>query len=141
MESPLDVLYPADESFMPDMLCGKESPVHTLNGGTSKYEETGMEKLIFIELLSIVGYMSNIYEYVTVLCMMQDDWDRNESLAMHGGLVQYVFKRIISLVGCVTGGSGRRCQTFITKDFKLQDIRETCHGAVLFLCYWEGYRR
>jgi hypothetical protein len=42
-------------------------------------------------------------------------------------LVQYVFKRIISLVGCVTGGSGRRCQTFITKDFKLQDIRETCH--------------
>jgi hypothetical protein len=46
MESPSDVLYPADESFMPDMLCGKESPVHTLNGGTSKYEETGMEKLI-----------------------------------------------------------------------------------------------
>jgi hypothetical protein len=46
MESPSDVLYPADESFMPDMLCGKESPVHTLNGGTSTYEETGMEKLI-----------------------------------------------------------------------------------------------
>ena len=80
----------------------------------------------FMELVSVVGYLNNIYEYVTVLSMMQEDWDRKRSLATHGGLVQYIFQRIIELVGCVTGGSGRRCQTFITRDFPLQDVKHNC---------------
>jgi len=81
----------------------------------------------FVELLSIVGYLSNIYEFVTVLNMMQDDWDRNDSLASHGGLVGYVFRRMVQLVGSVAGGAGRRCQTFLNKDFVMKDVRSNCH--------------
>jgi hypothetical protein len=81
----------------------------------------------FVELVSVVGYLSNIYEYVTVLGMMHEGWNRNESRMLHGGLVQYVFQQIIGLVGCVTGGSGRQMQTFINKDFIMKDVRSNCH--------------
>jgi hypothetical protein len=80
----------------------------------------------FIELVSVVGYMSNMYEYVTVLGMMQDSWNRRESQMLTGGLVHYMFRRIIGLVGAVTGGTGRRCQTFLNRDFLMKDICDNC---------------
>jgi hypothetical protein len=81
----------------------------------------------FIELVSVIGYMNNIYEYVTVLSMMQEDWVQNDSIAFKGGLIEYVFQRIISLVGCVMGGTGMRCQTFVNRDLSLVDVRKNCH--------------
>jgi hypothetical protein len=80
----------------------------------------------FVELVSVVGYLSNIYEYVTVLGMMQEGWNQDTSRLLHGGLVQYVFQHIIGLVGCVTGGSGRQMQTFINKDFVMKDVCSNC---------------
>lgn len=82
----------------------------------------------FVELISVLGYLNNIYQYVTVLSMMQSDWDRTVSLAAPGGLVEYVFNRIIALRGCVTGGTGRRCQTFIRDDIHLNVIQNNCHN-------------
>lgn len=81
----------------------------------------------FIELVCVVGHLNNIYHYVTVLGMMQDDWDRNQSLTVHGGLIEYVFGRIKTLVGSISGGKGGRCQVFLTRDLELKNARKNCH--------------
>ena len=81
----------------------------------------------FIELVCVLGHLNNMYHYVTVLCMMQNDWDRQRSLAAHGGMIEHVFGRIKTLVGSISGGRGSRCQVFINKDTPLALARKNCH--------------
>ena len=97
--------------------------------------ELGME---FVQLVAVVGHLCGIYVFVTVLCLMQDDWDREESSRMPGGLVQYTFQRIIEITGCVSGGPGRRCMNFLNKDMPVKDVVSNCQHLWSMASSWLG---
>jgi hypothetical protein len=80
----------------------------------------------FIELISVIGHLCSVYIFVTVLNMMQSDWDHEKSKHQKGGLVEYIFDRMKEITGCVSGGPGRRCMNFLNRNFPVRDIRSNC---------------
>ena len=93
------------------------------------------------ELLSIVTYLNNLFVASVALNMMQSCWDRSQSVHMPSGLVQYTLSLVKRITGCITGGPGRRCQTFVTRPLPFRYIRA---NAKLYrdICYsWHSRRR
>ena len=84
----------------------------------------------FIELLQVVGLLCNIYPFVTVLGMMQTQWDPAATASSPGGLLGYVIGKIVNLVGCLSGGPGRRCMNSLNNnEVPLAVFRANCHSV------------
>ena len=95
-------------------------------------EVNGMSEHEYTELLVMVGHMCSYYTLSTVLNRGEADWDRTSVGQMKGGLIEFLFNRMIEISGCVTGGPGRRCLNFMTRDLSLGDARKN----VQFMYRW-----
>ena len=79
------------------------------------------------EIVSVVGSMCGLYTLCTSLLFMQDNWDRNTSSSLPGGLFEFVIETIKLFAGTASGGPGPRCMNFLNKDVPVRDVRRNCY--------------
>ena len=88
----------------------------------------------FLELLTLVGSLCNIYIFVTVLGMMQETWDPSLTATSRGGLLEYVITQMVRVGGCFNGGPGRRCMNFANgRTIPLTTFRKNCRAVATTL--------
>lgn len=103
---------------------------------------TKMHKLAletdFIEVMGVLGHLNNIYIFVTVLNMLEEEWATGvrKGRGMEGGMVEYIFCRMIELAGSVTGGPCRRSMVFLNNGLTHKNIRDNCMGLRARLRAW-----